>query len=73
MGFLEFRDTTMRNEADLLGAIDLPVLGLLPFVTTEADVRRAKRKRSMVAAATVVVCIASGAVFYLLQLWKYIV
>ncbi len=40
VGLAEYRDSTMRSEADLLGAIQLPVLVLLPLVTTEADIRR---------------------------------
>ena len=73
VGLVQYRDTTMRSEADLLGAIDLPVLALLPFVTTEADLRRQKRRRRLVAAAVVVVCVATGALAWYLQLWKFVV
>jgi polysaccharide chain length determinant protein (PEP-CTERM system associated) len=72
LGFSYYRDATMRSEADLLGAIDLPVLALLPFVTTQADLRRARRRRWLVSAAVVVVCAASGALVWFLQLWKYV-
>jgi len=69
----EYRDSTMRSEADVRGAIDLPVLVLLPFVTTEADLRRQRRRRRFVSVATVGICVATGALFWFLQLWKFIV
>jgi uncharacterized protein involved in exopolysaccharide biosynthesis len=72
VGLAEYRDSTMRSEADVLGAIELPVLVLLPFVTTEADHRRQRRRRLIVSAAAVVVCLATGALFWFLQLWKFI-
>ena len=53
VGLAYVRDSTMRSEADVLGAIDLPVLALLPFVTTEADLRRQRRRRWIVWAAVV--------------------
>jgi polysaccharide chain length determinant protein (PEP-CTERM system associated) len=73
MGLAEYRDSTMRSEADVLGAIDLPMLVLLPFATTEADLRRQERRRRLVAAAVVVVCAATGALVWFLRLWKYVV
>ena len=55
LGLAQYRDSTMRSEADVLGAIELPVLALVPFVTTEADLRRQRRRRWLVAAAVVAV------------------
>ncbi len=73
VGFAERRDSTMRSEAELLGAIDLPVLAVTPFVTTEADLRRERLRARMVSAAVVVVLAGTGALFWFLQLWKYVV
>jgi polysaccharide chain length determinant protein (PEP-CTERM system associated) len=73
VGLVAYRDSTMRSEADLLGAIELPVLALVPFVTTEADLRRQKRRRWLVSAAVVVVLAAAGALFWFLRLWKFVV
>jgi polysaccharide chain length determinant protein (PEP-CTERM system associated) len=73
VGFFEHRDSTMRSEAELMGAIDLPVLALTPFVTTEADLRRERRRRRMVSVAVVGVLVGTGALVWFLQLWKFVV
>ena len=72
IGLAYFRDNTMRSEADVLGAIDLPVLVLLPFVSTEADVDRATRRKRLVSAAVVVVFVGTAALAWYLRLWKYV-
>jgi uncharacterized protein involved in exopolysaccharide biosynthesis len=72
IGLAYVRDTTMRSEADVLGAIDLPVLVLLPFVSTEADVKRANRRKRLVSAAVVAVCAGTAALAWYLRLWKYV-
>jgi len=72
VGLAQYRDSTMRSEADVLGAIKLPVLVLVPLVTTEADLRRERRWRGIVAAAAVALGVATGALFWFLQLWKFV-
>ena len=69
----EGRDSTMRSEADVAGAINLPVLVLVPFVTTEADLRRQRRRRFIASAAVGVVAAGTGALVWFLQLWKFVV
>jgi len=73
VGLVEYRDTTMRSEADVVGAIDLPLLVLVPMVTTEADRRRQRRRRLIVSVAAIGLCVATGALFWVLRLWKFIV
>ncbi len=72
LGFVQYRDSTMQSEADVLGAIDLPVLVLVPLVTTKADERRLRYRRILVSGAVVAIAVATGALFWLLQLWKFI-
>jgi len=72
VGLAHYRDSTMRSEADVLGAIELPVLALVPLVTTEADRRWQRRRSRLTAAAAVAVCVATGALVWFLQLWKFI-
>ena len=73
VGFFEHGDSTMRSEAELLGAIDLPVLALTPFVTTEADLREQQRRTRMVTVGIVAVLAGTAALVWFLQLWKYVV
>jgi polysaccharide chain length determinant protein (PEP-CTERM system associated) len=73
MGLAQYRDSTMQTEADVLGAIELPVLVLLPFVTTEADLRRQSRRRRVVWASVATVCLATGALVWFLQLWRFVI
>ena len=73
LGLTYFRDSTMHSEADVLGAIELPVLVLLPFVATEADHRRQKRRRAMTWAAAVATFAVTGALVWFLRLWRYVV
>ena len=47
-----------------------PCLVLVPFVTTEADLRRQRRRRLMTSIAVVVVSVATGALAWFLQLWR---
>lgn len=73
LGLVEYRDTTMRSEADVLGATDLPVLVVLPLITTTADRERRRHQRHIATAAVAVVSVAAGALFWFLQLWKFVV
>jgi len=72
LGLAHYRDTTMRSEGDALGAFKLPVLVLVPLVKTEADLLRGKRRRLLAAAAVGAASIATGAMAWYLQLWKFI-
>ena len=73
VGLAYVRDSTMRSEADVLGVIDLPVLALLPFVATAADLERRKRRRWFESAGAVSLVVVTGALFWTLQLWKFVV
>jgi polysaccharide chain length determinant protein (PEP-CTERM system associated) len=74
VGLMEYQDSTMRSEADVLGAMKgLPVLALLPFVTTDEDLRLQKRRRVIVSAAVVLVLAGTAALAWFLQLWKFVV
>jgi polysaccharide chain length determinant protein (PEP-CTERM system associated) len=73
VGLAYYQDSTMRSEADVLGVIGLPVLALLPLVSTEKDLRRQRRRGRFVAAAVVVVCLATAALAWVLRLWKFVV
>lgn len=73
LGLKGYMDTTMRTEADVMGAIELPILALLPYVTTPEDVRKQRRRKYLVTACVAVVSIGTAALAWFLQLWKYVV
>lgn len=56
---LEYRDTTLRSEDDVVAALALPVVALVPTMLTPLDrERRRKRRLLMASSAVVVVTIA---------------
>ncbi len=69
---LEMRDTSFRTEAEVLDVLVLPVLALVPFVETETDRKRVRRRRLMVSSAVVLAGTAAGYVFWAMQLWKFV-
>jgi polysaccharide chain length determinant protein (PEP-CTERM system associated) len=73
IGLAYYRDSTIRSEADVRGACDLPLLALLPMVTTEKDRRRQKRRGRLEVGALVVVCLATATLVWFLRLWKFVV
>jgi polysaccharide chain length determinant protein (PEP-CTERM system associated) len=57
---LEFRDGSLRTEADVTAAVGLPVLTLVPEIRSAAEVIRARRVR--VAAMVIVAVLTGGSV-----------
>jgi polysaccharide chain length determinant protein (PEP-CTERM system associated) len=61
-GVLEYLDTTLRTDDDVLTAVGLPVLAMIPLIATTAEERRRLRARWLVlasASAAVVVSVAA--------------
>lgn len=71
IALLEFFDTTMKSETDVLGALALPVLAVVPLVATAVDRTRERRWKLGMAAAGAVSIVASGALVWWLELWRY--
>jgi polysaccharide chain length determinant protein (PEP-CTERM system associated) len=67
VGLLEYRDTTLRNETDVVFALGLPVLGCVPRMVTSVERRRRLRRRVIAGALT-----ATGAAtaMVILVIWK---
>jgi len=60
-GLLEYRDTSLRTDDDVVTSIGLPVLAMIPMMVTSAEERRRARRRWMMvftAAATMVMVTA---------------
>jgi polysaccharide chain length determinant protein (PEP-CTERM system associated) len=64
---LEYKDTTLKSDADVAVTLMLPVLAAVPIIVTAADVKQRKRKRLLMslAAATVIVLAVAA-----LAAWK---
>ena len=59
---LEYRDTSLRTEADVAAALSLPVLATIPLLTTpESDRRKRRRTRLLVLAVALVTIVVVGA------------
>ena len=70
VALVEYRDTSLRTEVDVVSALALPVLALVPAMTTAVERQRKKRRHrlmSAAAAATVVVAGAAAAAWILLR------
>jgi polysaccharide chain length determinant protein (PEP-CTERM system associated) len=63
---LEYRDTTLRSEGDVLAALALPVVALVPTMMTVYDRRRRRKRRMLMASTTLVAVVLSVAAL----LWK---
>ena len=64
-GLLEFRDTTLRTDDDVVVSVGLPVLAMIPLMITSADQQRQSRVRWIaVAAAAAVMVLSTAAVIW---------
>jgi polysaccharide chain length determinant protein (PEP-CTERM system associated) len=69
VAFLEYRDASFRSETDVVVALGLPVLALVPRVVTKTELRIRARRRviaSIGVAATVVLGIAAAVTWHFL-------
>ena len=67
---LEYRDTSLKTDDDVLTALTIPVLAMVPIMMTKSDVRRRHRMRLAggIAATLLVVAAVAAATWYLV--WK---
>ena len=64
---LEYRDTSLRSEEDVVVALSLPVLALVPTMSTVIERERQRRRRLLLASSGVVVLIMGVAAIA----WKF--
>jgi hypothetical protein len=67
VGLLEYRDRTFRTEDDLISALSLPVVAVVPLLLSRAERRARFKRRWMLSASGVGALIVSGAILY----WKF--
>ena len=63
VGLLEYRDSTLRTDHDVVTALALPVLATIPAIITRDDRQMARRRRLAVAAVGIAVVGLAGAGF----------
>lgn len=69
---LEIRDTTYRDQADVIEVLSLPVLASVPYVATDSE-RRQQLRRAVAASIVAVVSLAgAGYVAWTMKLWNSI-
>ena len=61
LGVIEYRDTTLRTEDEVVRTLVLPVISAIPLLTAVADARRERRNRLLLGAATAATVLALGA------------
>lgn len=67
VGILEYRDTTFRTDQDLIQALALPVVAVVPNLLTAAERHALRRRRWMLSSASLVVLLVAGVVLF----WKF--
>jgi polysaccharide chain length determinant protein (PEP-CTERM system associated) len=67
---LEYRDTTLKTDDDVLAALSLPVLALVPVMRSAAERRRRRRQRLLVALTSVATVLVSVVAMFLFFIWK---
>jgi polysaccharide chain length determinant protein (PEP-CTERM system associated) len=72
VGFLEYRDSTLKTDGDVLVALTLPVLAMIPAMVTKEEERAQNRRRRIVAlgSAAVVLLVVAGAAAWKLQVFE---
>jgi polysaccharide chain length determinant protein (PEP-CTERM system associated) len=73
VALLEIRDSSVRNERDVLDVLALPVLALVPLILNEREIAAQRRKRALLYGFTISVFAVSGYVFWAMKLWKHVI
>ena len=61
VALLEYRDTTLKTDTDVLISLSLPVLAVIPAMTNARERRLLKQRRRLMAAAASVMAMLAGA------------
>jgi len=67
VGLLEYRDSSFRREEEVLKVLSLPVLALIPVMSSDREYRAARRRRWALDIVGTTVLLAAGAV---LVFWR---
>ena len=61
VAFLEYRDTSLKSDEDVMTTLSLPVLAVIPVMTNAGERRAARRKRYLLAASASLACMLLAA------------
>ncbi|MEZ5416210.1 MAG: GNVR domain-containing protein [Vicinamibacterales bacterium] len=70
---LEFRDQSFRSDSDVLSALTLPVLAVVPRIVDAAEAARMRTRRMVYSAIGVVCVVGAGYLTWALELWKSLI
>jgi type II secretory pathway predicted ATPase ExeA len=69
VAFLEYRDTSFKNDDDVMTTLALPVLAVIPVLTNAGERRVARRRKLLLAASASVTCMLLAAA--VMVVWQY--
>ena len=64
---LEYRDTSLKSEGDVIAALSLPVLALVPAIATKKEIVVRRKRRLAISMAGVVLVIGLASI----AMWKF--
>jgi hypothetical protein len=71
VALLELWDRTIHSADDVADVFHLPVIAMVPQVLSDVERRRKRLQLRLLSTAAVVVAVAGGYGFWVMQLWKY--
>jgi polysaccharide chain length determinant protein (PEP-CTERM system associated) len=69
VAFLEYRDTSLKSDDDVMTTLSLPVLAVIPIMTNAGERRLARRRKLLLAASASVTCMLLAAA--VMVVWQY--
>jgi polysaccharide chain length determinant protein (PEP-CTERM system associated) len=69
VAFLEYRDTSLKSDDDVMTTLSLPVLAVIPLMTNAGERRLARRRKLLLAASASVTCMLLAAA--VMVVWQY--
>jgi polysaccharide chain length determinant protein (PEP-CTERM system associated) len=69
VAFLEYRDTSLKSDDDIMTTLSLPVLAVIPVMTNAGERRQARRRKLLLAASASVTCMLLAAA--VMVVWQY--
>jgi polysaccharide chain length determinant protein (PEP-CTERM system associated) len=73
LGFValaEYRDSTFKNDDDIVTSLSLPVLAMIPNMITSGERRRTRRRRMMLSVSAVLLALVAGATAAIWYIWR---